>query len=69
MKVETQAQADKLNETGELGPYLAANGHMMVAPVRFPDDRDYKVGDDIKYESWSAWCHESCNHTVPPEDW
>jgi hypothetical protein len=74
MRVETQAQADELNERGTLGPYLAANGHMMEANLRWPLDeekgeRDYQVGDEIRYESWSAWCHGSCNHTSPPEDW
>lgn len=93
MKVETQAEADRLNESGEYGPYLAANGHLMVAPLKFPreardkaewppedypvppasvsDERDYRVGDEVRYESWRAWCAQECDHSESggPPDW
>lgn len=67
MKVDTQAEADQLNESGTFGPYSAVNGHYMEAELRFPRDeegneREYRVGDDIRYVQWSAWCHESCDH-------
>lgn len=75
-KVETQAEADALNASGETAPYYAANGHLMIASLRFPreypgqdpDDgrpveREYRVGDEIRYDSWSAWCAPGCNHS------
>lgn len=84
MNVETQAQADELNRTGLFGPYRAANGHTMIAPVRFPRVRggstedgtgsvevDYQPGDTIRYDSWAAYCADGCDHSEsgPPEDW
>jgi hypothetical protein len=105
VRVETQEQADDLNKRGEYGPYLAANGHLMVAHVEQPrnadthqfsaggleDDkwqpdycarcgehrdegchdyyRPYRVGDRIRYDSWSAWCAKECHHDAPPPDW
>lgn len=74
MKVETQREADELNDTGTYGPYRAANGHLMVAELRFPVDvdganREYRVGDEIRYTTWNAWCATTCNHDAPPEDW
>lgn len=74
MKVQNQAQANELNTSGKYGPYLAANGHMMVARLTWPKDeegyeRNFEVGDDIRYSSWDADCHESCRHDAPPEDW
>ena len=81
MKVETQQEADKLNETEEYGPYRAANGHIMVAALRFPreepnengyrEERNYRVGDEIRYTTWDAWCAPECNHQElgPLEDW
>jgi hypothetical protein len=75
-RVETNAEAAKLNRTGETAPYAAANGHLMIAALRFPRDetgseREYRVGDEIRYESWSAWCAPSCNHAEvgPLPDW
>lgn len=67
MKVESQDEADELNETGEYGPYHAANGHLMMAELRFPRDddgneRNYRVGDRIDYIQWSAWCADACDH-------
>jgi hypothetical protein len=69
-KVETQEEADRLNKDGTTEPYLAANGHMMVAPLRWPyheacstacaHERDYVVGDEIRYTSWDAWCVADC---------
>lgn len=85
MQITTQAQADTLNRTGEYGPYHAANGHTMIAPLRYPksrewiDDgnderaeRDYRVGDEIRYDSWAAWCAPTCyacGMGEPLEDW
>jgi hypothetical protein len=76
MKVETKAEAKRLNRTGETEPYGAANGHLMIAALRFPKDdegrkREYRVGDDIRYESWSAWCAPGCSHAElgPLPDW
>ena len=65
MKIETQEQADRFNETMEYGPYVAANGHLMVAPLLLPKDenkeeREYQVGDTIRYTSFNAWCAEGC---------
>lgn len=67
MRVETRAEADQLNESETYGPYYAANGHFLMAVLRFPRDeegheREYRVGDEIRYESWSAWCAPDCNH-------
>jgi hypothetical protein len=95
--VETQAQADQLNRDETFGPYQAANGHLMIAPLLFPRDRDawneackkaeaedrrdppfsafdrdYKIGDQIRYTSASAYCAPGCDHSEsgpPPEDW
>lgn len=95
--VETQAQADALNSAGAFGPYQAANGHVMIAPLHFPRDReaweaacekaqaegvrdpsfsafdrDYRVGDQVRYDSSSAYCAPGCDHSEsgpPPEDW
>jgi len=50
MIVETQEQADQLNRDGTIGPYGAANGHVMVAPVFFPIDRD---AYDKAYDEWA----------------
>jgi hypothetical protein len=66
-KVETAAEAAEPNRTGTFGPYRAANGHLMVAELRFPsdgpaDEREYRVGDEIRYVQWSAWCAPNCNH-------
>jgi hypothetical protein len=93
VKVETKEQADRLNESGETDPYLAANGHVMIAALRFPREaidqkewpaadfphppkavsveRDYGIGDEIRYDSWSAWCAPECDHRElgPLEDW
>jgi len=73
VKIETQAEADYINKEGMTAPYRAANGHLMKAPVDFPkvgdDERDYRVGDEVKYQSWAAECDISCRHDVPPEDW
>lgn len=78
MKVETRAEAARLNRTGQTDPYLAANGHRMIASLRFPragdgfgDRRPYQVGDEIRSESWSAWCAPGCNHSEldDPEDY
>ncbi|MGV0985022.1 MAG: hypothetical protein ACOYB2_10735 [Limnohabitans sp.] len=79
MKVETKAEADRLNRTGETEPYAAANGHLMIAALRFPTvefedgrvEREYRVGDEIRYESWSAWCAPGCSHAElgPLPDW
>jgi len=91
MKVETQQEADQLNESGAYGPYMAANGHLMMAELRWPreaidqrewpaadypfppanvsTERDYRVGDEIRYTTWNAWCAPGCNHDSPPEDW
>lgn len=65
--VETQQEADRLTRDETWGPYIAANGHLMVAPLRFPRDeegheREYRIGDEIRYESWRAWCAEECIH-------
>jgi len=92
-KVETQAEADELNRTETWGPYTAANGHLMVASLRFPreaidqkewpsedypyppesvsTERDYRIGDEIRYSTWDAWCAPECNHDGlgPLEDW
>lgn len=77
MKVIDEAHAKRLNDTGHTDPYLAANGHMMVAPLRNPirggAERPiaYRVGDEVRYDSWAATCAESCDHSEsgPPEDW
>jgi hypothetical protein len=85
MQVQNQAEANALNARGEYGPYRAANGHLMVAPLRYPRqqnpdyradrdnerllEREYRVGDLILYDSWAAWCAPNCNHDAPPEDW
>lgn len=72
--VETQAEADRLNETGTTEPYMAANGHRMIALLRFPKEpdgreRDYRIGDEIRYTTWNAWCAPDCHHDAPPPDW
>lgn len=85
--VQTQAQANNLNKTGTYGPYLAANGHTMLAQARLPVigldedcaspcplpiEREYRIGDEIRYESWSAWCASdcgACREGYPLEDW
>lgn len=75
--VQTQEEADRLNEEGTYGPYQAANGHLMLAPLRFPIEihdgsrfeRDYKVGDEIRYSSSDAWCDENCPVLGSPPDW
>lgn len=72
--VSTQDEANNYNENEVYGPYIAANGHLMVAPLRFPHDRDghernFEIGDEIRYDSWQAWCDMGCKHTSPPEDW
>lgn len=67
-QVETQEQADRLNAQGHTDAYIAANGHTMEANLRFPrltvdrtdGERDLRVGDDVRSESWSAWCVDSC---------
>lgn len=93
MKVETKAEAARLNRNETTDPYLAANGHLMVAALRFPREaidpvewppeqfpspptsvsreREYRVGDEIQYESWSAWCAPGCSHRElgPLPDW
>lgn len=77
-KVQTQEEANRLNREDEYGPYQAANGHIMIAPLRYPRDpsspsgeREYRIGDEIQYESWCAWCAPGCNHQElgPLEDW
>lgn len=73
-EVKTQAEADLLNLSGEYGPYRAANHHLMVAPLRWPrgadgNEREYRVGDEIKYDSWAARCDPGCRHYEAPEDW
>ena len=85
-KVETQAEADKLNETEVYGPYRAANGHIMVASLLWPKtgetetwangtkhslERDYQIGDEIRYTTWDASCAPECNHRELGglEDW
>lgn len=40
MKVETQAQADSINSAGIVGPFRAANGHLMLYNARFPRDTE-----------------------------
>lgn len=67
-KVVTAAQAARLNRTGEYGPYTAANGHSMVATLLWPAEytdngrreRDYRVGDEIRYSTWDAGCTRTC---------
>lgn len=70
-KVQTQAEANRLNRTGVHGPYQAVNGHLMLAPLRFPKRGFYLVGDEIQYESWDAYCAPACKHAElgPLEDW
>lgn len=74
MNVIDQEQANRLNESGMTDEYRAANWHLMRAPLLFPKDesgqeRDYEVGDEIRYTSWNADCSENCRHDSPPEDW
>ena len=84
MIVTTQAEADELNRKGVFGPYQAANGHQLYADLQYPreypgqdpDDgrpveREYRVGDEIRYLQWSAWCAPECNHSElgPLPDW
>lgn len=79
-QVVTQEQADILNEDGFYGPYLAANGHLMCAPLIFPknDDllepgvRSYRIGDEIRYTQYNAYCAEGCPACAgyePLPDW
>ena len=95
-QIETAAEASELNRSGQFGPYRAANGHLMIAPIRYPIDedawrrsateaeaegrgvpprsafeRDLRVGDEVRYDSFAAWCAPSCNHdeSGPAEDW
>ena len=75
-RVETQEEADRLNKEEATDTYVAANGHLMRAPLIFPRDdegqeRFYEIGDEIRYTSWNAWCDERCDHREigPLEDW
>lgn len=80
-KVQTQAEANRLNATGTYGPYLAANGHLMIANLIFPVDghavatgatRPYQVGDEIRYTQWDARCADTCRACAagdPLPDW
>lgn len=76
MYVETQEDAEYLNENGHTPPYHAFNGHTMIAPIRMPlaDEPDpdpnmpyfmqprraYRVGDRVDSTSYNAWCAEGC---------
>lgn len=46
-QVTTQGQANQLNRDGTYGPYLAFNGHLLVAPVERPiaDDAPERDAD------------------------
>lgn len=70
--IATAAEAARLNESGLTDPYVAVNGHRMVAPVTRPGDRydkllgiwtggrDLVVGDEINYRSAEAYCVDGC---------